>query len=498
MEKFYNLLNRNSLFILYISTAIILLPFLFLSFFNHPASDDYCYTHFVVENGFWPVQFKNYMIWTGRYTATFLLTIDPINLNDLTIYKALPVILFLSFAFSILIFIRSLVPNLSHKNTLIISFLIFFLYLYNTPNMAEAFYWRAGSMTYQLASVLTLLLFASIRNLQEQRSVLKTSILTFLSSVLAVITIGLNETSMIIIFAIVFLWSVGWFLVGKGKKIEMTIILLITITATVIMIVAPGNAVRMAEKPDKFQFLFSIVGALKQTLYRILLWIPMTTLLIALFLSQFNKMGNSLWNRYKLDWIKLWHLTFCGVFFFGLLVLCFFPSLWSQGGLPPFRTINVIYLLFIIGTFFLTSLFFAYLQQKNSPVPKLSKRVQLSLSVVILSILIFKPNNLKTAYSDIFTGTAYRYQLEMQERYQILENCTRKTCIVPALKNKPKTIFSSDLGSNRSEEIYYYNKCIANFFRIPEVIITEKKVPYLTRNPGELSPGSKDEVVRKN
>lgn len=477
MEKLSILLNRNSRFILYTTISLILLPFFALSFFNHPASDDFCYTNLLQEDRFWSAQIKHYLFWTGRFTATLLLTVDPIDLNNLTTYKILPVGLFLSFGISIFLFVRSLIPNLSQKHLIVLSSLILFLYLYYTPSIAEAFYWRAGSVTYQLASVLSLLLFATIRHLQQQQSFSKRIILTILACLLAASAIGLNETSMIIILVIVSMWTIGWFYKRKEKRVEMALILLITIVATTTVIIAPGNAVRMAEKPEKFQFLFSLVGAIKITLVNILRWIPMPVLLLALFSPLFSKVANVIRTRYNLNCMKAWHVLLCGFFLFAFIVLCFFPSFWSQGGPPPFRTVNVIYLLFILGMFFLSLLFYVYLQNNNSPVPQLPRGIKLVLTIITLTIVTTKPNNIRVAYLDIFEGTAYRYSLEMEERYRLLENCSGKACTVPSLQNKPRTILSSDLSSDPSHENYYYNECVAYYLGISQILIPENNIP---------------------
>ncbi|SDK91304.1 hypothetical protein SAMN04488034_101891 [Salinimicrobium catena] len=478
MKKLYNLINQKSEILIFTATAIVLLPFIILSFYNHPASDDFCYTNYIRDNEFWAAQVKHYFIWTGRFTATFLLTIDPIELNDLSSYQLLPVALFILFCASILIFVKSFFPKISLSDRLLLSFLILFLYIYYIPDTAEAFYWRAGSLTYQLASVLTLLLFATIKQLQRLQSTFKRSYLTVLACLLSIMAIGLNETSMVIIFVVVILWTTGWFLARKSKRLEMTVILFIIIAATAIVILAPGNAVRMAEKPQKFQFLFSLVGAVKITLVNLLRWIPMTVLLLALFSPLFDRMSRRVRNRYDLSWINLRHLGFCAIFLFCFIVLCFFPSFWSQGGRPPYRTINVIYLLYIVGSFFLTILFFSYLQNRKKTIPQIPKKIQLTLFIIVLSIVIIKPNNIKEAYSDLFTGTAFHYDQEMKKRYKILEKCSSRSCTVPALKNKPRTILSSDLSGNPEHESFYYNSCIADHFGIEKVFLPKNETSH--------------------
>ena len=59
----------------FLTSISILLVFLYCGFFAIPSADDYFYSNFAKDNGFFNSQVKYYTGWNGRYTATFLITL---------------------------------------------------------------------------------------------------------------------------------------------------------------------------------------------------------------------------------------------------------------------------------------------------------------------------------------------------------------------------------------------------------------------------------------
>ncbi len=470
MKEHFKIKERGSVFYFLAGTFLLLLPFLIISIYNHPSADDYSYSHFGSRFDFLTAQVEHYYTWSGRYTATALLTVNPIDYTDLSFYRILPVLHLISFALAVYLFLRSVLPIAKLNDRLLLSFLIIFLYIYYTPNLSEAFYWMPGSFTYQLASTLSLILFSMVIPLLRGSAKGKEFIYIFTGIILCVAIIGLNETSMLILCVIFSTLFAVQLYRTKTLDLRLLALLTITIAASIVVIAAPGNLVRMAEKPDRFQLLPSILGSLKTTLLYTAGWIPMTILVIALFSPLLNRLAKNLKDQYKLQWLSLLNLTVMAFLLLGFIVLCFFPSYWSQGGKPPARTVNVIYLLFILGAMALAVLFFAYLQITERPVPKIPLTGNIFLALAITSILGFKPNNIRSVYKDLFTGTAYRYHLEMNQRYTMLENCN-SDCLLPLIENKPSTLFTYDLAKEPSEEIYYYNRDLGRYFGLDKVKI---------------------------
>ncbi len=447
-------------------SLFLIIPFLYISQFNHPSADDFCYSDFSRSVGFWSAQVEHYLSWTGRYTATALLTVSPIDYNDLIFYRLLPVLLFLGFGLALVIFLGSVIPRAETRDKAVLGFMIFFLYLYNLPDITEAFYWMAGAVTYQLASILGLLLFSLVLYLrkQEYRSRL---VLLVPAVLLSIVIVGLNEISMLLLCAIFFMW----FILSSFRKRKMDpvllVLLLFTLAAAAVVVGAPGNTVRMAEKPEKFQLFFSIFGAVKLALISLIKWAPVPLLLVFLFLKNLNRIAT----RYSHFSISSLHLLLFSAFSFGLIVLSFFPTFWSQGGEPPARTVNVIYLLFLFEALALVLGFLIYLQRRKGSIALLPVSVRGLIAVLVISMVALKSNNIKRVYQEVLYGKAYRYDREVQERYRMIANCDLEPCIIPPLINKPTTIFAYELAVRASQEEYYVNRCFNYYFKKSDIRI---------------------------
>lgn len=447
-----------------LAVLLTVLPFFFISLYNHPSADDFCFAVKANSLGFWETQLDYYNNWTGRYMATALLTVRPTDYNALADYKLLPIFLFVLFGASVFIFISKLLPNATLKDRGLLSFVIFFLYIFKTPNMSEAFYWLPASITYQLALISTLLLFSVILHLQEQKGKSKIYY-TILGSLLCIVTVGFNEISMMLLLIILFLWLL--FSSYRKKKLDwsLLILLLVTIVASGVVVIAPGNAARMSVKADKFQLGFSINQSIKlATTFILLRWLPIAGLLFLLFIELFNRIGGYIRLRYQLPEFSLFHISLLAGFLFGVIYLSIFPAYWSQGGAPPSRAINVSYLVFIFGGLALFLMCLLFLQNNGFRLPRLSFSFKMVLGLLFLVVLLFKSNNVKTVYKDLLKGTARQYHLEMQDRYTQLSSCPSDSCSVPPLSYIPGTIYAFDLVPDPSYEVYYYNECISAYF----------------------------------
>lgn len=56
------------------SSFLAIFIFLYCGLFAVPSADDYAYANLVVDHDFWRAQLDSYIGWSGRYTATLLIT----------------------------------------------------------------------------------------------------------------------------------------------------------------------------------------------------------------------------------------------------------------------------------------------------------------------------------------------------------------------------------------------------------------------------------------
>src|ERR1700712_2064643 len=96
-------LKNTKLVVLIISLFLILavLPFIILSFYYNSVSDDYGYASLMRDIGFYKSQAMWYTTWTGRYTSSFLISINPVYWNWKAGIILCPLLIILLFCFSV-------------------------------------------------------------------------------------------------------------------------------------------------------------------------------------------------------------------------------------------------------------------------------------------------------------------------------------------------------------------------------------------------------------
>jgi len=181
-------------------------------------ADDFCSSVLLRNTGFWQVQSVWFNSWTGRYSATFFTSF--VELFGLIGAKLLPIILFAS----IIIF------GLPYS-------LLSVLFLFNSPNIIQTFYWMTGSLNY-FAPFVLLIFFLSLLFRKSNRY------LSITSFIVLFIATGFSEA-----FGVANLLFLV-FLLLIIKKSESRRLLAIGIFSTILslglMSLAPGNDVRSA------------------------------------------------------------------------------------------------------------------------------------------------------------------------------------------------------------------------------------------------------------
>src|SRR4051812_23198795 len=100
--------KRFLLFLLILSFV----PYLYISLYANPASDDFTFGHIGKSGDLLEEATNQYMIWSGRYTANFFVLLNPLAFGSFTAYKIIPVGIILLTVFSFSFFIRSSIGRL--------------------------------------------------------------------------------------------------------------------------------------------------------------------------------------------------------------------------------------------------------------------------------------------------------------------------------------------------------------------------------------------------
>ena len=473
--------NRLSSFqkILYIVLFLLLIaaiiPFFILTFYAHPGADDFSYAAAYRHGGFWDHVVGEYMGWKGRYFA-IIVTVFFHQSGDMIANYTYPLLIILTLIFVAFYFLVSSLfeKKSSSAQTLYCSMAIGVFYIITLPKVSAALYWADGAFQYQVGSIMFLFSLASLFSLSRSA---KNAPLAFLASTFFIFAaIGSHEIFLVVISSLVGLLFIYKFFVMKENRIYWFSILVITIVSSSLVIFAPGNAVRMAlASENSQQFWFSIGRSLYHGgdilggwlshpgLWMIsLLFIPVALHLV--YLKEVRK--DASWQR----------LSLIVALLTGQLWLCFFSTWWAAATPVPWRALNAIYLVFLVGWFIVLFELIAVLAKSRRLVYTerlftLPGRVILLLSTIFLCAIIVGKTHVRDAFEDL-SGRAQAYDKFMHARYayirqQVISSAGKNpTLTVGMVKDPPRILVYTDISRDRND---WRNNGYAKYFGLKSI-----------------------------
>lgn len=309
-------MKKNRLLVLFsmLLLAIFIIPFVFVSKYVIPNTDDLCRA--ALEEGKYLVNIKDwYLHHNGRFmNAVFTL----IPVYKVTIYRWVIALQFFILGFAFYKFFasvfRSYLINLNKAETFFISVIFYILVISTIPSIFDFFYWYA-SVTVYLFSFYFFLIF-----LQNCLKIfLKGEVNFFLLAILIICVIGNNEMLLgIVNMLLVFLILVIYF---KQRKWNSSLILLsiISFIASIFIVFSPGTASRRGQ----YNYGGNLFGSIKVALYyagefllESLLNLPLILFCIFIFFLTYKKVNIKGNNYIHPFWVLgITYTSLCSVFF---------------------------------------------------------------------------------------------------------------------------------------------------------------------------------------
>jgi hypothetical protein len=441
-------------YLLLLGLAAALLPFFLLAAFCHPSGDDFWLTNIVREKGIWQAQWQIRQTWSGRYTSMLLGSINPLVFGSFAAYKALAFLLLALLLGAMGYFVAAFAGRPRPlRQTALPALTLGALYLGFMPVVSQVVYWMSGALSYQVAHIA--LLFLCGRLLRAAPDAAFSSRRLLADGLLVLFIAGLNETAMALLFYLLAgLVLLSWRITRRIPRHLLALLALAALGAAFVVL-APGNGIRSAEYPEQGRILFSLAYAGAVALNNSFNWLgsaPVLLFTVLLLLWCF---------RVKAalpGWQKV-HPAFTWLFFYGALVCCFFVSYYSKGDHAPPRVQNTIYLVFLIGWFANIFLTAQYLSAKGWVMPAVPRyAVYLALLLGFLCFFHSPHSHIQTAWSDLVSGRAARYDQEMQARYARLRQSDCQVCPIPAVKNIPATIFFEEIPADTTWKNRYFSE----------------------------------------
>ena len=234
--------------------------------FSRYLADDYCTASTLRNLGFFGSQIDWYNNWSGRFSFTFTINLTQIVGPGLTPF--LTTILLILWLATLSYTINWIIRRLGWRSSLLFSFLLSELILYSvlesTPDIYQSLYWQTGIITYALPLMLftAFVGWFSYRSVDPIQGVSGAGTLA-ISGLLAFIAGGFSETfatmqttSLVVLLVLILFFG------RKNRDPRYGLIisgLMGSIAAMVVIIAAPGNAIRQSLMPSSPD-IFNLVG----------------------------------------------------------------------------------------------------------------------------------------------------------------------------------------------------------------------------------------------
>lgn len=475
-----NQIQNYTYLVLIILGIYTLVPFFLLSFYNHPAADDYSFAVRDRQLDYLTVLQQYYLNWTGRYFSTItIFRINPIIDGWLVTYKIYSALLLFLFCGTLYFILRTFTKQaFTRTQTLAIGSMIFTLYLLQVPSISEGFYFFSTYATYQLPNIMALLLLVFLYHSFRSESRLARQMYIGLAAILCIAMIGSNEMALISTFTTISFITAFNFK-NKEYRAHLLFLLILCVVCCSVAVLAPGNFVRKTDHPNSGRFVWSAVYAAFMTalsFYRWLLPILAASVIYILYfafpLARTLKY-KSLFDV-KLSWVILYFLL--------TVFLMNFAFSWATGERATPRLENVIYFFFLIGWFYTLQVAIGKYEAAFTQERSVAKMIP-AFTLLIFALSLFHiDNNISTAYTDLLTGKAHAYDRALKHRYKTLASSACATCNVSPLPAIPKSIYFSDIIARGEQplngvDMIWVNRGFAAYFRKKEVYLTAPNPP---------------------
>jgi len=457
------------------SLLALLVPYIYLSFFIHPAADDYNYAVLNINNEWFSEYINQYYTWNGRYSSNCLVLLNPIAFKSLSVYRIIPLLLILFTFLSIYFLVSSVYRKQIEKiNRINLALSVTVFYLFVMPNIAEGIYWFTGAVTYQLSVILIITYAALLYRYLNERYLFGKTFHYLLNVIILILIIGFNEIAMLLMLFSHLIFVILSFNKFKKNRLLSIILFFVVLTSSFFVFNAPGNEIRASYFPNNHHFIQIILFSLLQTLRFLFDWVSnlpfilLSILFVIIFIK--TKEQTIKLNVFSVKTLVLYSLSIPLVVF-----LSIFPAYWSTGILGQQRTVNVACFLFILLWLINISLWVDYYKEHpfiNCIEKSLKNKYRIILFILAIMAMAITKNGYNS-FTDIFYSKAFYFNKEMNERYIKMaefKNEQKNNLIVNPLQYKPSTIFVLDITNDSS---HWLNCGVAAYYGLKEISINK-------------------------
>jgi hypothetical protein len=283
-----------------------------------------------------------------------------------------------------------------------------------------------------------------------------------------ILLVGMNEYTLVWLVVL----SGGWFffssVITRKLQVKYMLLSLVALSFGVLSVTAPGNGARaesgLYPTPLKYNLLFSIKNSLVWEIHNFSKMAPalcvLALVLIPIACQLFKSKGE---DDFKFFGV---HPALSIFIFVGCMYLSYFPSYWSIAEPPNLRGQCVITFWTLIGWTYNVFVLTFWVLKKGYMQP-VTQGPAVAWVAGLYFFFLFAGNfNYRSAWSDLLTGRAARFNQEMHERTALVLNTKEDQVYVPKLKNVPYTIvIVNDETDPAWASVEVNNGCAEWFFK---------------------------------
>lgn len=479
-------MNRNSHKIIYKLTykklmvlvlLITITPYFFLALFSVPSADDFSQALQSINQGITSFVFSRYLNWSGRYSSDIVISTFNVFGNKLKqnflieFYYLVPISIILTYFISCYLFI-SLIAKESKSFWRIFFAILSTILMLSYVELRSTIFWLAGAATYTLGNALFLVSLAiTLLSVYIEDKSSKVAFLVGLNIILIFFLNGFNEIIMVcntVIILGLILFSYLFKSINKSQYLRLLLFAISAIVSSLIVIFAPGNAVRVAQDGKKLVILQIILKSLWAMIDNIFHWInPLwICFCIILFLTGHYFISSNL-ESYISNKRKFIPLV---IVLLLALYLSYCVRYYSLGFVGPLRANSVSYLIFFLLTYFLC--IYGYTQYQTSSNLRRYDNQAIFIAIIIYCFLSMVINFKLIAKEFSVLKIHYTYYQTIYPKL-IIGNPEDNILVPP----EPEVSILRWKCYLTDDYQYWTNRAVANYFDINTVKAEGAKAP---------------------
>lgn len=435
---------------------LYLLPFAIISIFNQPAIDDFWSANVIRDHGRVGAVSFFYKTVSARFFSNFLMGfLNTLPYGEIWMFKMWPIIVILLLIGSFYFFYRSIFQTIFKANEVLLASLFFVVvYIANIRVLFEGLYWMSSTICYQVAVCVFVLGIGSVIRYLKSPS-LPYAILSLSCCLLLP---GTAES----IAPVFFLVLAGMLYISIKQQSGVKFLLLCmgaSLASMAFVALSQGNITRiqtdgLGYKQDIFYALFYSIRAVG---FYNLIWL-IIPLNIAALLLIFEPLKR-IFKQIVLPVSIYYNPAFFILISYAACIIIYLPLTYFAAK-EPFPRVTV--MVFFVAAH-LAVWAIGILLKKSKNISQFAAYLSgikncRTFGWIFFFAAAFSSRNFILVTRDLFQGNAYNYNLEANNRYEIIKAAKGDTCYVPEYVHWPAFIQYAKTENDNSNSFLRMNE----------------------------------------